>query len=199
MSLEQEIYNLAIDEGFSPSASKLIVAQSKFESANYASSVFNKNNNMYGMKFVGQPLASRGSLAPYAERSSSCQNGGSCVDRDYYAKYNTPLDSAKDVLQRLYKKERNGIGFEQLKNVKDADEFAKKLKTRNYFGFYEINTEKGFEEAKDYARGLVAKLKTFTINEYAKSSSAKNNYLVYGSLLLVTTIIAYAYYRKNYR
>lgn len=195
MALEQQIYELAISEGFSPSSAKLIVAQSKLESTNYTSNVFQKNNNMYGMKYVGQPLAQRGTLAPINERSESCRSVGTCVDRDFYAKYNSPIDSAKDTLQRLYKKTRNGIGFEQLKDVRDADEFAKKLKTRNYFGFYDINTPQGIREAQEYANLLSSKLKTFSVKEVSQN---KNELIVYGLVLIGVTSLAYLYYRKNY-
>jgi hypothetical protein len=195
MILEQKIYDLAISEGFSPSSAKLIVAQSKLESTNYTSSVFRNNNNMFGMKYVGQPLAQRGSLAPANERSDSCKSGGACVDRDFYAKYNSPLDSAKDVLQRLYKKTRNGIGFNELKDVKDADDFSKKLKTRNYFGFYDINTSQGIREAQEYANLLSSKLKTFSVKEVSQN---KNELIVYGLVLIGVTSLAYLYYRKNY-
>ena len=69
MALDQQIYNIAITEGFTPTTAKLIVAQARLESGHYGSDVFKANNNMYGMKFVGQPLATRGSLAPVSERS----------------------------------------------------------------------------------------------------------------------------------
>ena len=200
MSLDQEIYNLAIQEGFSPTASKLIVAQARYESANYGSNVFNNNNNMYGMKFIGrenQPLATRGTLAPPNERSQSCRSGGTCVDRDYYAKYNKPTDSAKDVIQRLYKKTRNGIGFNELKNVKDAQEFANKLKTRNYFGFHNINTSEGQKEANTYALGLNARLLLVNVIEFYKSNKKPIDYTLIGLLLIASSLFLYKYIYKK--
>lgn len=200
MSLDQEIYNLAIQEGFSPIASKLIVAQARYESANYGSNVFNNNNNMYGMKFIGQdkqPLATRGTLAPPNERSDSCKSGGTCVDRDFYAKYNKPSDSAKDVIQRLYKKTRNGIGFNELRDVKDAQEFANKLKTRNYFGFHDINTPEGQKEANTYALGLNARLLLVNVLEFYQSNKKKINYTLMGIVLIGVTTLSYWYYKKN--
>jgi hypothetical protein len=197
MTLDQEIYNLAIQEGFSPIASKLIVAQARLESANYGSNVFNNNNNMYGMKYVGQAIASRGTLAPMNERSSSCQSGGSCVDRDYYAKYNTPSDSAKDVIQRLYKKTRKGIGFNELKDVKDAQEFADKLKTRNYYGFHEITTPEGQAEANKYALGLNARLLLVKVLEFYRGNQKKINYTLVGLSLIGITWLAYWYYKNK--
>ena len=40
---DQIIYDTAIKEGFNPTAAKLIVAQARFESADYTSNVFQKN------------------------------------------------------------------------------------------------------------------------------------------------------------
>jgi hypothetical protein len=204
MSLDQEIYNTAIAEGFSPTSAKIIVAQARLESANYGSPVFKNNNNMYGMKFVGQSLATRGTLAPPNERSESCRNGGACKNSDYYSKYQTPSDSAKDVIQRLYKKTRNGIGFNELKNVKDANEFATKLKTRNYFGFHDINTPEGKAEANKYALGLNARLVLVSISEvidnsvqFYQDNKKKVNYIVLGIVLIGVTTLSYWYYKKR--
>ena len=69
MDIDQSIYNTAIEEGFSPMSAKLIVAQARLESGHYGSDVFKANNNMFGMKYVAQPLATRGTLAPPNERS----------------------------------------------------------------------------------------------------------------------------------
>jgi hypothetical protein len=197
VALDQDIYNVAIAEGFSPTSAKLIVAQARLESANYSSNVFNNNNNMYGMKFVGQPLATRGTLAPQSERSDSCKNGGTCVDRDYYAKYQSPSDSAKDVIQRLYKKTRNGIGFNELKDVKDAQEFANKLKTRNYFGFYDITTSEGQSEANKYALGLNARLLLVNVIDFYRKNEKKVNYALFGLVLIGITTLSYWFYKKK--
>lgn len=197
MNLDQEIYNLAIEEGFSPTSAKIIVAQARLESANYGSNVFANNNNMYGMKYVGQPLASRGTLAPLNERSSSCKSGGNCVDRDYYAKYNSPTDSAKDVIQRLYKKTRKGVGFNELKDVKDAQEFANKLKTRDYFGFHDISTPEGQAEANSYARGLMARMLLVGVVEFYETHKKKINYTLMGLVLIGVTTLSYLYYKKK--
>jgi len=146
---DQPIYNNAIKAGFTPTSAKLIVAQSRLESADYTSNVFKNNNNMFGMKFVGQPLATKGTLAPESERSC----GGNC-NSDYYAKYNTPADSARDLTERLFKITRNGIGFNDIKNSTDALDYAIKLKKRGYFG----------ATAQSYAAGLNAKLKKIDIS-----------------------------------
>lgn len=197
-SLDQQIYNMAIAEGFSPTSAKLVVAQARLESGDYGSNVFNNNNNMYGMKYVGQPLATRGTLAPMNERSASCRSGGECMDRDHYAKYKNPVDSARDVITRLYKKERKGIGFEQLRNVADADEYATKLKTRNYFGFADIDTSEGRAEANRYALGLKAKLLKINVLEFYNANKKTINYSAIGLTLIGVSILSYWLYRNKY-
>jgi len=202
MDIDQSIYNTAIEEGFSPTSAKLIVAQARLESGHYSSSVFKANNNMYGMKFIGtdkQPLATRGTLAPLNERSASCKNGGVCVDRDYYAKYSSAEDSAKDTIQRLYKITRNGIGFEQLKNVASATEYANKLKKRNYFGLHSIDTEAGKQEAREYARILDSILFRIKVINFYKRNEKKINYTTLAILVLGLTGVAYWYYKKKYK
>ena len=80
--IDQAIYNTAIEQGFNPTAAKLIAAQARFESADYNSAVFRANNNTSGIKYIGasQLNAQRGSLAPANERTC----GGTC-NGDYYA------------------------------------------------------------------------------------------------------------------
>ncbi len=199
MDIDQSIYNTAIEEGFSPTSAKLIVAQARLESSHYTSPVFKANNNMYGMKFVGQPLATRGTLAPPNERSTSCKSGGTCVDSDHYAKYSSIEDSAKDTIQRLYKKTRKGIGFDQLKDVKSATEFATKLKTRDYFGFHSIDTEAGKFEASEYARILDSILFRVKVINFYKENKKKINYTTLAILVLGLTGFSYWYYKKKYK
>lgn len=204
-NIDQDIYNIAILEGFKPEVAKYIVGQARLESADYTSNVFKNNNNMYGMKYVGQPLASMGSLAPMSERSKTCQQGGTCVNSDHYAKYETPSDSAKDVIQRLYKKTRNGIGFNELNSSTSPEDFANKLKTRNYFGNYDISTSQGQSEALSYAKGIIAKFKKFSVVEVSIDALkgaygySKKHYVKIGLLLIFSTAFAFWYYKKKYK
>jgi len=199
MDIDQSIYNTAIEEGFSPTSAKLIVAQARLESGHYSSDVFKANNNMYGMKYVAQPLATKGTLAPLKERSKSCKEGGNCVNGDYYAKYSSVEDSARDTIQRLYKITRNGIGFEQLKDVKDATDYANKLKTRNYFGFNSIDTDAGKEEARKYASMLDSILFRVKVINFYKENKKKINYTTLAILVLGLTGFAYWKYKKKYK
>ena len=187
MSLDQEIYNIAIQEGFTPITAKLIVAQARLESSHYSSPVFKANNNMYGMKFVGQPLATRGTLAPPSERSKTCNQSNVCKDSDHYAKYKSPTDSAKDTIQRLYKITRNGVTFEQLRDSKDADEFAKLLKIRGYYGASEL-------AYSTLLKGIKVRVEMAKIyQEYKKPI----NYGLIGLILVGVSFFTYKYYFKK--
>lgn len=151
---DQIIYDTAIKQGFTPTAAKFVVGQARFESANYTSAVFKANNNTSGMKYIGQPLATKGTLAPANERSASCRNGGTCVNSDHYAKFNSVQDSATDKIVRLYSKTMGGVTPEQLKNAKTPEEFARLLKKRGYYGFGAYGTPEAEKEISNYARGV---------------------------------------------
>lgn len=170
MTNDQLIYETAIKAGFTPTAAKLVVAQARFESADYTSFVFRNNNNTSGMKYIGQPLATRGTLAPMNERSSSCRAGGECKNSDHYAKFASVADSAADKINRLYSKTMGGVTPEQLKNAKDADDFAALLKKRSYYGFGKHGTEVGNKEQKQYAGGLRAKLLRLEVVEFVRKN-----------------------------
>lgn len=187
ISYDQDIYDIAIKQGFTPTAAKLIVAQARFESSDYTSNVFMKNNNMYGMKYVGQPLATKGSLAPSNERS--CPEG--CKNSDFYAKYESPADSAKDVMTRLYEKTMKGVTPEDLKNATSPEDFALKLKKRSYYGFKKTPETWG-DEVRNYARGLSAKLIKINIIETIQ----KNKNTIFIGLGLIFLSI-YLYLRKK--
>ncbi len=177
-SNDQIIYDVAISEGFNPTAAKLIVAQARFESADYSSNVFQKNLNTSGMKFIGQPLATRGTPAPANEQRC----GGGC-DSDYYAKFRSVEDSARDKISRLYNITMRGVTPQQLKNAQDADEFAKLLKKRGYYGASE----------SQYAAGLRAKLLRVQIVEFV---SKNKNVLLIGVGLLALAGAYYLYTKK---
>ena len=173
--IDQSIYILATENGFTDVSARLIVAQARLESADYTSNVFKNNANMYGMKYIGQALATRGTLAPVNERSANCRNTGICQNSDHYAKYASATDSAKDVVNRLYSITKNGITPAQLKNAKTPIEFATLLKTRGYFG----------TTATQYATGLKSKLKKIKIQPIENlpgvtvTAEKKNNLIYY--------------------
>lgn len=198
---DQEIYNTAILEGFNPTVAKLIVAQARYESNNYGSNVFKCNNNMYGMKYVGQSLATRGTLAPANEVSIGCtptgsgcnRNGtGNCKDRDFYAKYNSPADSAKDVITRLYKISRSGVGFNELNSATDATSFATLLKKRSYYGFATYGSHAAESEIRNYAGGLRTRLLLVNVLDFYQKNEKAVNLTIVGLVLI--GISGYFYY-----
>lgn len=188
---DQIIYDTAIKNGFSPISAKLVVAQARFESADYNSNVFKNNLNTSGMKFIGQPLASRGTLAPFNERSAECQRTGNCKNTDHYAKFNSVQDSATDKIVRLYSKTIGGVTPEQLKNSKDAKEFAELLKKRSYYGFAKYGTELANKEIKNYTNGLNAKLVRISIAEFVRENPKTTNF---GILMVIGFLSYYVYW-----
>jgi hypothetical protein len=186
MSAEYDkiIYDVARKNGFSDISSRLIVAQARFESADYTSNVFKKNFNTSGMKFTGQPLATRGTLAPPSERSERCNKEGVCVNGDYYAKFASVKDSARDKIERNFAKTMGGVTPEQLKNVKTPEEFAKLLKQRKYY-----------QDSVDvYTRGLKNKLLRVQVVEFVNKN---RNSLTLGLGLLILAASYYMYKSKN--
>jgi hypothetical protein len=167
------IYKTAVNNGFTKTSARYVVAQARLESADYTSNVFKNNLNTSGMKYVGQPLATRGTLAPYNERSDSCKSGGSCSNNDHYAKFRTVEDSAKDKIERNFGKTMFGITPAQLKNANTPEEFANILKQRRYYGFHDYNTPAGKSEADNYAKGLKAKLTRINIQEIYSENKGK--------------------------
>lgn len=141
MSIDQQIYDTAIKQGFNSKAAKLIAAQARFESADYTSNVFKNNNNTSGIKFIGQANATKGTLSP---------------EGDYYAHFNTIQDSINDKIVRLYNITMRGVTPQQLKNATDATEFANLLKQRGYYG----------SSALEYANGLRVKLLKINVIEF---------------------------------
>jgi hypothetical protein len=196
VEIDQAIYNTAIKQGFNPTAAKLIVAQARFESADYTSSVFKANNNTSGIKYIGssQLNAQRGTPAPASERTCNL----SC-DRDYYARFNTVQDAINDKIVRLYNKTMGGVTPQQLKDSTSADDFARKLKQRSYYGFGDLNSSnpdkvsKAEAEIRSYAGGMRAKLLRIQVVEFVEKN--KVNLALVGAIIIGIT--GYVYYLKK--
>lgn len=129
MNNDKIIYDIAIANGFTPKSALFVIAQSRLESSDYKSNVYKNNNNGFGMKFIGQPLATKGTLVPVSERVRPIT-----ANINYYAKYNTFQDSVKDAVQRLFNITKNGVTPQMLKNATTSVEYANLQKTRGYFG-----------------------------------------------------------------
>jgi len=191
---DQIIYDVAIKGGFSPLSAKFIVGQARLESANYTSKVIKANNNTYGMKYVGQPLATRGTLAPPSERSAVCRSGGACLNSDHYAKFASVKDSATDVVFRLYGLTMRGVTPQQLKDAKTPEEFARLLKKRGYYGPSAYGTPGAEKEIKEYAGGIKARMLLAQIVEYVQKNKSK---IGVGIALVLLAGAIYLYKKKN--
>jgi hypothetical protein len=180
---DQEIYDIAIQNGFTPTSAKFVIAQSRLETGNYTSKVYRLNNNLFGMKFAGQPLATKGTIAP----ASELRCGGNC-NGDYYSKYATHTDSIKDAIIRLYGRTMYGVTPQMLKDSATPDEYALNLKKRHYYGFKTDPSTWG-PEVNNYKNAIVSLLKKINIVEIAKKSS--------GPLLIALGIfLVYMVYKK---
>jgi LPXTG-motif cell wall-anchored protein len=190
--IDQAIYNTAIEQGFNPTAAKLIAAQARYESADYSSAVFRANNNTSGMKYIGaaQINAQRGTLAPSSERTC----GGGC-NGDYYAKFDTIQDCINDKIVRLYNKTMDGVTPQQLKDSTDATEFATLLKKRRYYGPASYGTTAAQSEINNYAGGMRAKILKINVLEFYTKNKTAVNLAVVGAILIGLT--GYFYFLKK--
>lgn len=91
---------------------KYIIAQSKVESANYTSDLFNRSNNAFGMK-----------------NAKSRDQLGFSVPGDQYRNYSSLNESVEDFIYYL-----NYVKFPSM--VYSPEEYARKLKD---LGYYESN------------------------------------------------------------
>jgi len=112
----KNVYLLLIEAGFSPLQAQYITAQAAHETANFSSTIFLQNNNLFGYKYVGQALA-RG-------------------EKNGHARYENLTDSIKDY-QVYYKLRRYPKIFGSLA------EFVKALKRNGYFQAPEAEYLKG--------------------------------------------------------
>lgn len=115
-----------------PNLAKLIVAQAKFESANFTSPVFKANNNFFGYKYVGQSIASKGSPAPKSEG-------------DFYAKYKRIEDSIIELCNWIKRRVNEGIFPKDLTTIKTPGQYATLLKRKNYYGVSVPHYTKGLQ------------------------------------------------------
>lgn len=178
MNYDSLVYHIALNSGFNSDSAKLVAAQARVESAAYTSNLFKQNNNLFGVKFVGQPLATRGLLVPPNERTSGDPN------TNYYAKYKSPQDSAKDVIERLYQRTINGVTPTQLHNVRTPEEFAELQRKRGYFG----------GSSENYARLLRGQLLRVRVNEIVtdiKDEAIRNRDILEISIFLIFVATAY--------
>jgi hypothetical protein len=213
-SYDQIVYEVARQEGFTDIVAKMMAAQSRVETSlngvDYNTNNFRCNNNMFGMKYVGQALATRGTLAPSSEISNGCSPTGSdcnrkgvgnCKDGDYYARYASPEDSARDAIQRLFKKTVNGITPEQINQATDSTSYATVLKKRSYYGFKQYGESGAQQEINDYAAAIRARLKRVSVTEWIADVYQNNkttiNFGLIAGILIGLSGYMYVLYKKG--
>lgn len=140
MNNDKIIYDIAIANGFTPKSALFVIGQSRFESSDYTSPVYKENNNGFGMKYVGQKLATKGTLAPPSELIKPIT-----ANINYYSRYKNFSDSAKDAITRLFNITINGVTPDMLKKTSTPLEYANLQKKRGYFGGTALNYAKGIE------------------------------------------------------
>jgi hypothetical protein len=138
------IYRTARENNFSDAVAKNLVAQARYESNDYKSNVFKNNNNLFGYKYVGQPLATKGTIAPQSEWTNA-------NTPQYYAKYASVADSATEVIKWLYRRENEGKF--KVSDLITAQAYADALKKGGYYG----------QTSFEYAQGLLAKYKNIIL------------------------------------
>lgn len=135
---DQLIYNNAIKNGMPANLAKLIVAQAKLETNNYSSAVFKANNNLFGYKFVGQSIATKGTPAPKSEG-------------DNYAKYKNLENSVLELCNWIKRRVKEGIFPADLTTITTPAQYAALLKKKGYFGVSVVHYANGLQR---YFRGI---------------------------------------------
>jgi uncharacterized FlgJ-related protein len=123
------IYNALLGQKIPPLLAKIVTAQAQFESGNFKSNVFLKDNNAFGYKFVGQKIATKGIPSPASEG-------------DNYAHYNSVQDSAIEIanwLKRRVKEKK----LPALELITTPAHYSKLIKAAGYYGASENTYTKG--------------------------------------------------------
>lgn len=143
MSLyDQKIKDQALSMGVPVSVIPMIQAQARTETADYTSNVFKNLNNAFGYKYVGQqkwPVGS-GSGAPSQDAQGNPDGGN-------YARYKSVEDSTGELIDWLYRRQRDG--YFNVADLTDPDTYAQGLKAAGYYG----------ETWQEYAGDMLVKLK----------------------------------------
>jgi hypothetical protein len=170
MNCDQIIYDNAIANGYNPAACQIIAAHARYITDDYKSETFKANNNLFGLRYVKQPLATRGTQVEGEGHAS------------YYAKYETPADSVRDLVWRLFSHDINSVTRAALQEVRTVDDYADVLKLRM---FYEGSNTK-------YADSLRAKLFYVRVTEIVntfKSTADRNKPVIMAALTVVAAIV----------
>jgi flagellum-specific peptidoglycan hydrolase FlgJ len=126
---QQIIYDTLIGQKIPPILAKIVTAQAQFESGNFKSNVFLKDNNAFGYKYVGQKIATKGIPSPASEG-------------DNYARYNNVQDSAIEIANWLKRRVREKK-LPALEAITTPAQYSKLIKAAGYYGASENTYTKG--------------------------------------------------------
>lgn len=144
--IDTTIYNQAKSMGIADTQAKLIVAQARYETNNYKSPVFNKYNNAFGYKWVGQKKWATGQGgAASSHDAQGNPDGGS------YAAYPSVAYSTGEIVDWL--KRRQAEKKFVIANLTTPQQYATALKSAGYYG----------QTASEYGNGLMNTLKNVAI------------------------------------
>lgn len=121
MSIENTIYNAALQDGIPDQLARLIVAQSKLETANYQHRFFTVGNNAFGYSYV-----------PGAKWQ--LDKGGPLADNGIpIAQYRNVTDSTHELTDWIKRRQQEGKFPPDLAEVTSPDEYALLLKGAGYY------------------------------------------------------------------
>lgn len=112
--------------------SKLIAAQSGFETNNWTSNAFLKSNNGFGYKYVKNTALQLPTPAVHSTES------------DFYAAYATYENSIKEICLWIVRRQKEAKFPQDLVSIQTPEQYAHLLKNCGYYGGKE----------NDYATGL---------------------------------------------
>lgn len=167
-NLDEQLYQGAIKGGAKENLARFIVAQARHESGNYKNKQTLVNNNPFGFKYVGQPLAKKGNISP---------------EGDPYAKYDTIENASTDYLMRWYrlKSKKGGTRLDEFNQYQTPEEYARALKSYNYFADKIQGNEE--IEIQTYTRGITNALKKIDFSKFAKPAA-----ITLAGIVLLATI-----------
>lgn len=139
---DQKIKDQALSMGVPAQVIPMIQAQARTETADYTSNVFKNLNNAFGYKYVGQKkwAAGSGSSAPATDAQGNADGG-------IYARYKSVEDSTGELVDWLYRRQRDG--YFNVADLTDPETYAQGLKDADYYGV----------SWQQYADSMLAKLK----------------------------------------
>lgn len=127
MSYEERIYNALVQgtptspRGLPAPLAALVVAQSKHETGNYTSNAFRTANNAFGYSYVPGGVWQKG--------AGLIADNGKPV-----AKYASVEDSAREIVDWIYRRVREGIFPVNLDGITTPEQYGALLKQAGYYG-----------------------------------------------------------------